>query len=343
MQNEVILQKAVHSYLANPSLVFSTVSGKRLQILSPGRHNDSAGPDFLDAAIMLDGNVIVGDMEFHRKSSEWYQHSHFGDENYKSVILHIVFEHNSDEKENFETLILEKNLINIELNIQADDKKPSDIHSIEELQDYALFRLLRKAAEARKLLNSNTITDTLYELALSFLDRYNRRQKRPIYSSKSLYSILEKIKTSKAADFLSRLENALIQSVPDSLKELLESDLSGEGKHLRLEIILNCIFPLSVCISGEAERIELFAWYWQAPALSRYGILAKRFRDIPQQYIWQQQGLLEYIREHGNKTKICSELIKDYGFAAVLGFFRQARAPLNIPYYEDTESLSLSI
>jgi hypothetical protein len=37
--------------------------------------------------------------------------------------------------------------------------------------------------------------------------------------------------------------------------------------------------------------------------------------------------MLEYIREHGRRTNICSEALKDYGFAEVLSFYRLARAP----------------
>lgn len=66
--------------------------GRTIRILSPGRHNHSDGPDFIDARIMLSGKLISGDVELHYKASDWYAHKHHLDEKYNNCVLHIVFQ-----------------------------------------------------------------------------------------------------------------------------------------------------------------------------------------------------------------------------------------------------------
>jgi len=69
-----------------------TLKGERLQIIFPGKLNTNQGPDFLNAQIRIDNTVLVGSVELHLKSSQWNEHGHSSDINYKNVILHVVFE-----------------------------------------------------------------------------------------------------------------------------------------------------------------------------------------------------------------------------------------------------------
>ncbi len=66
--------------------------GRAIKILSPGRHNHSDGPDFLDAKILLDGKLLNGDIEVHHRASDWYAHKHHLDPAYNHCILHVVFQ-----------------------------------------------------------------------------------------------------------------------------------------------------------------------------------------------------------------------------------------------------------
>ena len=65
---------------------------KALQIISLGIHNHDAGPDFFHAKLEIDGQLWVGNVEIHVKSSDWYTHQHNIDRNYDNVILHVVWE-----------------------------------------------------------------------------------------------------------------------------------------------------------------------------------------------------------------------------------------------------------
>lgn len=76
-----------------------TTDGKRLDIRNPGRLNTLAGPDFLDARILIDGTLYRGDVEIHRTVFEWLQHKHQDDPRYNRVILHVVLEAEKNEEQ----------------------------------------------------------------------------------------------------------------------------------------------------------------------------------------------------------------------------------------------------
>ncbi|MFQ3609567.1 MAG: DUF2851 family protein [Chloroherpetonaceae bacterium] len=72
-----------------------TVDGQSLSILSVGTLNAHEGADFRNAKILLNGKELSGDVEIHRRTSDWKQHRHDGNAHYERVILHVVFEHDT--------------------------------------------------------------------------------------------------------------------------------------------------------------------------------------------------------------------------------------------------------
>lgn len=70
-----------------------TTHAEKVEILDPGRHNTNAGPDFFNAKIAIDGQLWVGNVEIHLRSTDWYLHSHEQDSSYDNVVLHVVWEH----------------------------------------------------------------------------------------------------------------------------------------------------------------------------------------------------------------------------------------------------------
>ena len=67
-----------------------TTDGRPIEIISVGRHNRDAGPDYSGARIRIDGQEWVGNVEIHVQSSDWYRHRHDFDKAYDHVILHVV-------------------------------------------------------------------------------------------------------------------------------------------------------------------------------------------------------------------------------------------------------------
>lgn len=320
-------QKATQRFLSDPSSVFLTKTGRRLQVLSPGQINPFEGPDFKDIAIMLDGYVVLGDAEFHVNSSDWMTHNHDNDKKYKRVILHIILNDNFEINQNFETLII--NSDDLENYLIEPDKPETDLESIEDLQHYSLIRLLRKSSEAQIILNQNDLATTFTILVKNFIDHYNSKRRRPVYNSDSLNELIDNLCSSPLFQFLQDIYNDSQTNVADRILTLVKTKISNEGLHLRREIILNCTLPLSLCLASEQTRINLFLWYWSTPSLNHYGILNRKYPNLPQNFLWQQQGMLEYIKEHGSKINVVSEAMQNYGFAEILSFYRLGNAPFN--------------
>ena len=86
---EEFVQKLWHGQrFFNANLI--SIDGKDIRVLKPGVWNKEDGPDFLHAEIEINGKLLVGDIEIHVKSSEWYAHKHHLNSRYNRVVLHVV-------------------------------------------------------------------------------------------------------------------------------------------------------------------------------------------------------------------------------------------------------------
>ncbi len=323
--SEKFLQEKLYQIISDPSKIYNVKSGKRLQILSPGRINVNEGPDFLDVAILLNGLIYVGSAEYHKNSSDWQQHKHDENTDYNNVILHIISNDDIELANKFETLIIP--ILEISDFESTDSKSKDVLSSIEDLQHFALVRMLRKSSEAQKLLKRGSIEYALTEISREYLERYNSRKRRPSYSSEKLKEILEGIAKSNAIIFLNDLQAGNVISIPDIMQNLVKQKIVDEGAHLRRELILNAVLPIAICLANEESRINLFLWYWSTPALNHYGMLSRRFSELPQNFLWQQQGMLEYIKLHGRQENVASEAISEYAFGEILSFYQSGKSP----------------
>ncbi len=75
-----------------------TEDGEPLQIVKIGFHNFHEGPDFKESHIRIGNLDYYGHVEVHLKSSDWNNHGHEEDIAYNSVILHVVWEHDTEIK-----------------------------------------------------------------------------------------------------------------------------------------------------------------------------------------------------------------------------------------------------
>jgi len=73
-----------------------TVNGESLEILFPGHLNSLSGPDFSEAKLYLDQLYWCGAVELHVNASDWFRHAHHTDSSYDNVILHVVWNFDSD-------------------------------------------------------------------------------------------------------------------------------------------------------------------------------------------------------------------------------------------------------
>jgi hypothetical protein len=104
-----------------------------IHIISTGIENLDTGPDFLNSKIEINNQLWAGNVEIHINSSDWYEHNHQMDENYDSVILHVVWNHDVEvhRKSNQSITTLElKNFISKDLLINYDQLFSKNKHWI---------------------------------------------------------------------------------------------------------------------------------------------------------------------------------------------------------------------
>ena len=82
-----------------------STDGEPVDIVATGYRNTDSGPDFLEAKIQIGDKLWAGHVEIHVKSSDWNRHGHQDDKAYKNVILHVVYE-NDTQVNDIPTLVL---------------------------------------------------------------------------------------------------------------------------------------------------------------------------------------------------------------------------------------------
>lgn len=127
-------------------LDLKTVQGDRVEIINAGQYLQLAGPDFFNAQLIIGGQKWAGNVEIHIKSSDWYIHNHERDAAYDNVILHVVWEHDSEvfRHDNSEIPVLElKHYVipDVLLNYNALSVSKSWIYCEKELESIDSFVL----------------------------------------------------------------------------------------------------------------------------------------------------------------------------------------------------------
>ncbi|WP_281323404.1 DUF2851 family protein [Flavobacterium aestivum] len=100
------------------TLNLKTCNQEEIIISNVGQYLELAGPDFFNAQITIGNQKWAGNVEIHLKSSDWYVHHHEKDPGYENVILHVVWEHDSEiyRNNNTEIPVLElKNYVSTEV------------------------------------------------------------------------------------------------------------------------------------------------------------------------------------------------------------------------------------
>lgn len=117
----------------------TAICGSNIIIHHPGNYNKYAGPDFRNAIITIDNTRFKGSIEIHVRTTDWFHHQHHLDKQYRDIILHIVWEHNSTDTQNIPCPIVElKNQP-----ILLPDLPPQSISSMQ-LKEWAHNRFTEK-------------------------------------------------------------------------------------------------------------------------------------------------------------------------------------------------------
>jgi hypothetical protein len=200
-----------------PMAHLQTVSGKSVSIINTGIRNQTEGPDFKNALIMVGDDLLSGDIEIHLKNKDWYLHGHHTDENYNEVVLHVIKEKSDSD---FIRTAAGNDVEILQLPITNEDYpifkpacrtwSPVDFAKFSDLlQDYANNRFRRKTLAARKALLQ--IEPEQYFL-IGLLDMMGYSRNRTgmkaigkLLDIEKLYSILETLEEKKRLVFLETL------------------------------------------------------------------------------------------------------------------------------------------
>ncbi|WP_303316181.1 DUF2851 family protein [Flavivirga abyssicola] len=149
-----------------------TTNGEGLIINTTGQHNLNSGPDFFNAQLTIDEQLWAGNVEIHVKSSDWFLHHHELDKAYDNVILHVVWEHDTDVFRKDHTAIptLELKdfvskavLSNYEELFNKENKWINCEHDFENSDDFVLSNWLERLYLERLERKSKTIEQLLKE------------------------------------------------------------------------------------------------------------------------------------------------------------------------------------
>ncbi len=296
--------------LADPARMWTSRNGDQIQVVAAGLINVHEGPDLLDGAVLYDGTVFIGDIEFHVKASDWVQHDHGSDARYSSLLLHIVLDDDlGDDSLAKWTLVLPGEELAAALKKYSRRKNKVDV-AVEELQHFALLRLLRSTTEAGSNIRRLGVKEATTGMTASYLDRLQRKRRRP-HKNLILGSLRDNIAGSRHGLLVEHFDEVAPQDIFGHLIRCEKATIAGEGAFMRREVLVNAILPLLCVRATHQQRVVLLQWYWSARAVHTYGLLRRRFPDQAQFHVWQQQGLLEYLREHGGKSSTCGEAIRE--------------------------------
>ena len=77
---------------------FTSADGRPVRIIQFGEWNRSAGPDFSNTAVEIDGTVHKGPLEIDPDAPAWENHGHAADPNFRDTVLHVVFRESNSSR-----------------------------------------------------------------------------------------------------------------------------------------------------------------------------------------------------------------------------------------------------
>lgn len=92
MITKELLFQFIWQYSLYRSDQLKTIQGEPVCVHFQGRRNRQSGPDFEAAKIRIGTTLLVGHVELHIKTSDWFKHGHQHDKAYDTVVLHVVWE-----------------------------------------------------------------------------------------------------------------------------------------------------------------------------------------------------------------------------------------------------------
>lgn len=236
-----------------------STAGETIEIKATGSANLNAGPDFLNAKIRIGEQLWAGNIEIHIQSSDWYAHGHESDDNYQSVILHVVWEHDVEifysSNQVLATLEL-KNLINpktLRNYIKLFDKNKKWINCENEIATTDVFvlnnwlerlyfeRLEKKAEQIQLVLekNHNNWEATLFVSLVKNFGLKVNGEAFLCFADSFDFSIVRKVSSNR--DQLEALFFGQAGLLTDPIESMYYQELKDEYSYLKRKYQLQAI------------------------------------------------------------------------------------------------------
>lgn len=206
------LEIQAHWFAGDFGTEFTTVRGDRVSIAQFGAWNREAGPDFADAALVINGGKPVrGAIEIDPEAQDWERHGHGANPDYDSVVLHVCARDSS--REFFTRNSRHKEVPRILLDARTLHGPPSDalpaaklgrcagpLRALpdtrlrEILEEAARYRLQRKAARLARLAQLHGEDEALFQALAVTLGYKGNKVPFTILSQRLPFSFLRKHK-----------------------------------------------------------------------------------------------------------------------------------------------------
>lgn len=295
---ERLLQRAIHAALAESGRVWTCSNGAHVQVLSPGRINVHEGPDIINIAIYRDQCVTIGSAEVHHAASMWYAHGHASDARYDDVILHIVLADDVPIAHIPWTLVISHPDVMRGLRALKHRAQLDAPAHVDELQRAAFQRISRNVARSRAAIGRVGVREALRMLTAEWFESLTRKRHHPLIDDVARI-VREQIPESPLGMLVRDIQSVDDHEVLRGLHLAEQRRIAHEGRSIRRELVINVIVPMSLARATLTQRVTVLQWYWMTRAQRSYAGLERRYPGMRQDYVWQQQGMLELQRRGG--------------------------------------------
>ena len=226
-----------------------TLSGKNLSIINPGIRNESEGPDFRNAMILIRDKLFTGDIEIHIRNNDWYLHGHHKDDNYNNVILHVIKDANdanfitNNQSKNIEIIVLEpiEQLVDDQL-FQCKNWKNKDFNQFRKIiEEYSGKRFQRKTLQTRKFLMQYQAEQYFFIGLLDMLgyskNRHSMKRIAENLNIEDLYSIISEVPENDRLLFLETILLGISGMLSDDYKKYFGNDHYVEALQEKWKLI----------------------------------------------------------------------------------------------------------
>ena len=232
--NENLLQY-LWKYKIFSKFDFKDTDGNPIEILDFGTLNTNSGPDFSLAKIKTKNIVLAGNIEIHVKSSDWYFHNHDLQQDYQSVILHVVYFNDTDVSE-----LKEAGIPTLELKDYINEKILAKYQTLENQYQFIPCESIFDASKVPFLFSEETLLKKLDEKSIEIeqLLAQSKNNYEAVLFQKLAYSFGLKVNAEIYQNIAENIDFKIIQKISQNQFQL-ESFLFGKGNLLEKETETN--------------------------------------------------------------------------------------------------------